>query len=167
VVTDDDLRRFVADGFLRIDGAFPRDAADAARAILCRDLACDPCDPATWTRPVVRLGPYADEPFRRIVASEALREACDALAGAGRWLPLRALASLVVRFPHADDPGDTGWHVDASSSDATSWLGQWPASTTRAQPPAISSSAAAIPAARARRPLLLRPTSSTAPNSAP
>src|SRR6185295_6324548 len=31
-----------------------------------------------------------------------------------RWLPRGDLGSFPVRFPHADDPGDTGWHVDLS-----------------------------------------------------
>ncbi len=61
------IEQFIQDGFVRIDRAFPRQLADEGRAILWRDLPCDPDDPATWTRPVIRLGHYGDEPFKRSV----------------------------------------------------------------------------------------------------
>jgi hypothetical protein len=50
------IRQFIRDGFVRIDQAFSRADADAGRAILWRDSGCDPDDPKTWTKPVVRLG---------------------------------------------------------------------------------------------------------------
>ncbi len=53
---DAQVRRFIEDGFIRIDRAFPRDLADEGREILWRDTGCDPHDPATWTKPVIRLG---------------------------------------------------------------------------------------------------------------
>jgi Phytanoyl-CoA dioxygenase (PhyH) len=34
--------------------------------------------------------------------------------GPGRWLPRDSLGTFPVRFPSPDDPGDAGWHVDAS-----------------------------------------------------
>ena len=108
------VESFRRDGFLRIDGAFPCELADAAREILWKDTGCDPRDRTTWTRPVVRLGMYADAPFREAASTPALHEAFDALVGPGRWRPLRALGTFPVRFPSPHDPGDTGWHVDAS-----------------------------------------------------
>ena len=32
----------------------------------------------------------------------------------GRWVPRASLGGFVVRFPHPDDPADTGWHLDGS-----------------------------------------------------
>jgi hypothetical protein len=43
-----------------------------------------------------------------------LQAAFDRLVGKGRWLPLQGLGTFPIRFPSPDDPGDTGWHVDAS-----------------------------------------------------
>src|SRR6266446_6446884 len=40
--------------------------------------------------------------------------AFDQLVGRGRWRPRPNLGSFPVRFPHPDDPGDAGWHVDVS-----------------------------------------------------
>ena len=94
--------------------AFPREIADAARAILWRDTGCDPADPATWTRPVIRLGMYAQPPFVDAANTPALHAAFDQLVGAGRWLRRDSLGTFPVRFPSPDDPGDAGWHVDAS-----------------------------------------------------
>jgi hypothetical protein len=107
-------RRFIADGFVRIDDAFPAALAAAARAILWRDTGADPDSPATWTRPVVRLGMYTAPPFVAAANTPTLTAAYDTLAGVGRWQPPRALGTFPVRFPSPADPGDTGWHVDVS-----------------------------------------------------
>ena len=63
VLDDADIEHFVEQGFVRLDHAFPRETAEATRAILWRDTGCTPDDPSTWTRPVVRLGYYTDPPF--------------------------------------------------------------------------------------------------------
>ena len=106
------VQQFVQDGFVRIDGAFPRALAEEARAILWRDTACDPADPRTWTRPVVRLGMYTGWPFFQTANTPALHAAFDQLVGAGRWLPCGSMGTFPVRFPSPEDPGDTGWHID-------------------------------------------------------
>jgi hypothetical protein len=107
-------QRFIQDGFLRLEQAFPRELADECRDILWRDTGCDARAPATWTRPVVRLGDYAQEPFRRAANTPRLHAAFDLLVGPGRWVPRPSLGTFPIRFPSADDPGDTGWHVDGS-----------------------------------------------------
>ncbi len=112
VLSDAQLQQFVQDGFVRIDRAFARELADEARAILWRDTGCDPDDPKTWTRPVVRLGMYTETPFRAAASTPVLRAAYDQLAGAGRWLPCGAMGTFPVRFPSDEDPGDVGWHID-------------------------------------------------------
>jgi hypothetical protein len=108
------VEEFHTNGFVRIDDAFPRELAEEARGILWRDTGCDPRDRGTWTRPVIRLGQYGQEPFRRAANAPALHRAFDALVGKGRWLPRATLGTFPVRFPGEQDPGDTGWHVDAS-----------------------------------------------------
>jgi hypothetical protein len=113
-LSDAQLNQFVQDGFVRLDNAFPEELAEQGRAILWRDTGCDPSDRKTWTRPVVRLGYYGQEPFRQAVNTPVLHAAFDQLVGSGRWRPRADLGSFPVRFPHADDPGDTGWHVDLS-----------------------------------------------------
>jgi Phytanoyl-CoA dioxygenase (PhyH) len=114
VLTGDDVNRFVRDGFVRVEEAFPRELADAGRAILWEATGCDPDDAATWTRPVIRLGDFAQEPFRAAVNTPRLRAAYDQLVGRGRWLPRGSLGTFPVRFPHPDEPGDDGWHVEGS-----------------------------------------------------
>jgi hypothetical protein len=113
-LSDAQIDQFVQDGFVRLDNAFPRRLADEGRAILWRDTGCDPDDSNTWTQPVVRLGYYGQEPFRKAVNTPVLHAAFDQFVGRGRWLPRGDLGSFPVRFPHPDDPGDTGWHVDLS-----------------------------------------------------
>jgi hypothetical protein len=113
-LTDAEIEGFVENGFVRLDAAFPPDLALEARAILWRDTGCNPGDPSTWTRPVVRLGEYGAPPFASAANAPRLRAAFDQIVGAGRWLPRSSLGSFPIRFPSAEDPGDAGWHVDAS-----------------------------------------------------
>ena len=108
------IEAFIRDGFVRIEQAFPRDLAAECRTIMWRDLPCDPDDPKTWTRPVIRLPGYDSEPFRMAANTPILHAAFDQLVGKGRWVPREGLGTFPVRFPHADDPGDAGWHVDVS-----------------------------------------------------
>src|SRR4051812_23873075 len=105
-----DVQRFIEDGFVKIDGAFPPELAAAGREILWHDTGCDPHDPTTWTRPVIRLFDYPQEPFRQAANTEVLHRAFDDLVGLGRWLPRTSLGTFPIRFPSPDDPGDAGWH---------------------------------------------------------
>lgn len=113
-LSDAQVEQFIEAGFVRIDRAFPAEMAAEARAILWRDLPCAPDDPSTWTRPVVRLGFYGQEPFRAAANTPVLHAAIDRLVGRGRWIPRQDLGTFPVRFPHRKDPGDAGWHVDVS-----------------------------------------------------
>ncbi|MGX4770763.1 phytanoyl-CoA dioxygenase [Bradyrhizobium guangdongense] len=107
--------QFVEQGFVRIDNAFPRALAEQGRAILWRDLPCSEHDPSTWTRPVIRLSGYGNPPFPEIANTKVLHRAFDQLVGAGRWRPRKDIGgTFAVRFPHPDDPGDAGWHIDLS-----------------------------------------------------
>ncbi len=108
------IAQFIADGFVRIDNAFPADIAAEGRRILWRETGCDPDRPETWTRPVIRLGHYTAGPFVAAADTPALHQAFDRLVGPGRWLPCRAMGTFPIRFPSAVDPGDTGWHIDVS-----------------------------------------------------
>ena len=109
-----DIPGFIRDGFLRIGGAFSRAVAEEARAKLWRATGCDPEDPTTWTRPVIRLGYIPGGPFEAAANAPLLHAAFDALVGPGAWRPRRDLGTFPLRFPSPDDPGDAGWHVDVS-----------------------------------------------------
>jgi hypothetical protein len=113
-LTQSEIDQFIRDGFVRVDNAFATETAAAGREILWRDTGCNPDDRATWTKPVIRLWDYPQEPFRVAVNTQVLHRAFDALVGEGRWLPRESLGTFPIRFPHPDAPGDTGWHVDAS-----------------------------------------------------
>jgi len=129
-LTDAQVESFITNGFVRIDDAFPRSLADEGRALLWRDAGCDPAAPALWTRPVIRLGLYGQPPFATAASTAVLHRAFDQLVGPGRWLPRVNLGTFVIRFPAADDPGDAGWHIDASfGTDAPHFL-DWRANVT-------------------------------------
>jgi hypothetical protein len=113
-LTDAEVERFVQDGFVHLPGAFPAELAAECREILWRDTGCDPDDPQTWTRPVIRLGDYPQEPFRQAANTPVLHDAFDRLVGPGRWQQRISLGTVPVRFPHPADPGDDGLHLEAS-----------------------------------------------------
>lgn len=113
-LSTEQVEHFMTHGFVRIDGAFPRALADEARPLLWKDTGCDPDDPTTWTRPVIRLDQYGQPPFRAAANTPVLHAAFDQLVGRGRWLPRYTLGTFPVRFPSSEDPGDAGWHVDVS-----------------------------------------------------
>ena len=125
MLTAQEVERFIGDGFVYLPGAFPRALADECRAFLWRETGLDPADPATWTRPVIRLNGYGGDLFSAAVNTPALHEAFDQLAGAGRWIPRSGLGTFPIRFPHPGDPGDAGWHMEGSytvAGDEGYWL---------------------------------------------
>ncbi|MFD3001179.1 phytanoyl-CoA dioxygenase family protein [Pontibacter toksunensis] len=108
------IQKFIEEGYVMLTDAFPKELAEEGRRLLWNDTGCSPDEPATWTKPVIRLGDYAQEPFRKAVNTPLLHAAFDQLVGEGKWLPRNSLGTFPVRFPCPDEPGDTGWHVDAS-----------------------------------------------------
>jgi hypothetical protein len=127
---DPQIASFIADGYVRIDNAFPVEIAEECRAILWRDTGVSPDDPSTWTKPVIRLGHYAQAPFRAAANTPLLHLAYDQIAGVGRWAAPQALGTFPVRFPSPNDPGDAGWHVDVSfGTDAPDFM-EWRANVT-------------------------------------
>lgn len=118
VLSDEEIHRFVADGYLRLDRAFERDVAAACVAELWRSLHVDPSDPSTWTAPVLRIVGSSAVPLVDAINSARLVGAIDDLVGVGHW-QRRTLGygTFPVRFPSDTDPGDTGWHIDGSFGD--------------------------------------------------
>lgn len=113
MLTDEQVTRFIEDGFVKVERAFPEEVAAAGRTFLWRETGCDPDDAATWTKPVIRLGGYGEEPFRTAANTGRLLAAFDQLAGPGRWTPRSGLGTFPIRFPSDEPPGDDGWHLDA------------------------------------------------------
>lgn len=108
------IDHFIRRGFVRIARAFPRALAEEAQAILWGDTGLDRSDPSTWTQPVIRLGHYAQAPFREAANTPLLHAAFDQLVGPECWTPPGALGTFPIRFPSTVDAGDTGWHIDVS-----------------------------------------------------
>jgi len=124
-LTEAQMSAFITDGFVRLDNAFPRELADQGRAFLWQQTGCDPDDPTTWTRPVIRLPGYGGPIFDAACNTPPLHSAFDQLVGPGRWQQRHGLGTFPIRFPHPDDPGDAGWHIDVSfgleNPDFLSW----------------------------------------------
>ncbi|WP_083931071.1 phytanoyl-CoA dioxygenase family protein [Solimonas variicoloris] len=128
MLSSQQLEKFIADGYIRIDRAFPKELADQGREVLWRDMGVRKSDPKTWKRPVVWLGGYHDAPFVSAANTPKLLSAYDQLVGPDCWVPMRGLGTFPVRFPTDTDTGDTGWHLDASfpgpdsaADDFSSW----------------------------------------------
>ena len=105
---------FIADGFVRLDEAFPRSLADQCRAFLWQQTGCDPDDRSTWTQPVIRLHGFGGPLFSAAANTPRLHAAFDQLVGPGRWQRRDGIGTFPIRFPSPEDPGDAGWHIDVS-----------------------------------------------------
>jgi hypothetical protein len=119
VLSRAEVDQFVEHGLVAVRSAFSADVAAACRDILWDATGCDRNDRATWTQPVVRVFERHDPPFAEAANTPALRDAFDQLVGAGRWQPRFGIGTIPIRFPHADDAGDTGWHIDSSIAPAS------------------------------------------------
>lgn len=117
---------FARDGYTRVPGAVAPDVVARcveAVGVQVRPLGVDLDDPATWTKPVVRI-PCPDEPpFAAAGTSPALWQMYDVLLGPGRWIPRQGVGGTIpIRFPSDTDPGDAGWHIDGSYDVEGRWF---------------------------------------------
>ncbi len=114
LLNEQQIQQFITNGYVKIDGAFPPELAEECNGILWKDTGVSKVDQRMWTKPVIRLGDYSQESFRKVVNTPILHSAFNDLVGKGRWASRNSLGSFVIRFPCKDEPTDTGWHVDAS-----------------------------------------------------
>ena len=120
MLTQDDISAFLADGYAAVRQAIPADTVQACQDVIWSELGRRGVrrdDPSSWTAPVVRIPSPEGGPFAVAGAGSvpALRAACDQLIGAGRWWPRTDVGGTIpVRFPGEADPGDAGWHIEAS-----------------------------------------------------
>jgi hypothetical protein len=114
MLADEQVTQFIEDGFVKVEQAFTEETAAACRAILWRETGCDPDDPATWTKPVIRIRRHSEEPFLVAANGPRLTAAFERLVGPGPWAPRGGIGTFPIRFPSPVPPGDDGWHLDAS-----------------------------------------------------
>lgn len=114
VLAHGDLRAYARDGFLLLEEAFPRETALRCRDRLWEMIEERQDEPATWTRPVVRIFSHPGPEFEAAASSPRWVEAICELAGPDVAPPSRIGGTTAVRFPVAGDPGDDGWHIDGS-----------------------------------------------------
>ncbi|MBM2614817.1 phytanoyl-CoA dioxygenase family protein [Actinoplanes sp. LDG1-06] len=108
------IERFVRDGFVKLDEAVPADVVDECVSLLWAAIDAEPDDPSTWTRPVHWVSNMSQPPFARAANMPVVHNAIDAVVGAGRWQPRNGLGGFPLRFPHSDEPDDTGWHIEGA-----------------------------------------------------
>jgi phytanoyl-CoA dioxygenase PhyH len=121
VLGQDEIDQFIADGFVAVRGAIPPAVIQACQDAIWAELAGHGLrreDPATWTEPVVRIVTPDSPPFVAAGSTRLVGEACDQLLGPGRWIRHPGVGGTTpVRFPSPADPGDAGWHIEASYAD--------------------------------------------------
>ena len=93
------IEQFLRDGFVRIDDAFPRYLAEACRRILWRATGCAEDEPATWTRPAVRVGEILHPLVGEAANTPKIHASSDARIGPGRWVPRVSLAPPASASP--------------------------------------------------------------------
>jgi hypothetical protein len=105
---------FLRDGFVRMEQAVPPEVVAACEALLWDQIEAVPDDPRTWRQPVYWVGGMAQPPFAAAATAPVLLDAFDALVGPGRWQRRDSIGAFPLRFPHAEEPDDAGWHIEGS-----------------------------------------------------
>ena len=120
-----EIDSFVASGYVAVRDALPADVLQACQDEIWFELGDRGVrreDPSTWRDPVVRINCPESEAFAAAGTQPALWEAFDQLIGEGRWWRRRGVGGTIpVRFPSQDDPGDAGWHIEASFEKSGDW----------------------------------------------
>ena len=122
MLSEEEIGAFLADGYIALRGAVPAPVIAACQDMIWAELGRQGArrdDPATWTAPVVRIDCPEGGPFAAAGTTPVLQEACDQLIGPGRWWRREGVGGTIpVRFPSEADPGDAGWHIEASYEEA-------------------------------------------------
>ncbi|MGN6792734.1 MAG: phytanoyl-CoA dioxygenase family protein [Streptosporangiaceae bacterium] len=125
MLSQTDIRAFVADGYLALRGAVTQHVVQACREIIWAELGNQGVardDVSTWEVPVVRIPCPEGGPFAEAGTTQVVTEACDQLIGPGRWWRRQGVGGTIpVRFPSEQDPGDAGWHIEASYGEPGQW----------------------------------------------
>jgi hypothetical protein len=126
VLSKSEIDTFVDGGFVAVRHAIPADVLQACQeeiwAAIGRQHGVTRDEPATWRHPVVRVSCPESEAFAKAGSQPSLWEAFDQLIGEGRWWHRRGVGgSVPARFPSEADPGDAGWHIDASFEKDGGW----------------------------------------------
>jgi len=125
-----EINEFVERGFLRVEEAFARDTAAGCRELVHQQLDVPRTPP--WPSPVVR-GVALGDAVESAARSPRLTDAVAGLLDGEEWQPRENLGLFVIRFPSVEDPGDAGWHIDASfeGPDTTGTTTWWVNSRSR------------------------------------
>lgn len=111
MLSQSEVEQFMELGYVRVAEAYPRRVARQCRELANAQMEIPTAAP--WPEPV-RRGVVDGEPFRVAANAPRLLEAVGQLLDGEAWQPRPNLGLLVVRFPSDVDPGDAGWHIDAS-----------------------------------------------------
>jgi len=110
-LTDVEIEQFVELGYARVEEAIPRNLAEECRETVLQQMGVPETGP--WPQPVVRCLAESDA-IHRAANSPALLAAVGQLLAGEPWDPRQDLGIFVARCPSDVDPGDAGWHIDAS-----------------------------------------------------
>lgn len=119
-LSDSQVQQFIARGFVKIEGAFSREQAQAWSADVWTRLGYDPQDRATWAQPRIHM-PRFDTVEVKEFAPKAWDAICDLCGGAERiQQPCLWADGFIVNLGTDDDPARwippsaaaPGWHKD-------------------------------------------------------
>ncbi len=119
ILSAGDVAAFEARGYVRVNEAFPMEAAlemqDAMWCELREDFAIERDDPATWDQPRRYLRLPKTDPRQQAMYTERLLGACDELLDSGPWMPAHWGRPLVTFPEKSPDPWivpTSIWHWD-------------------------------------------------------
>jgi Phytanoyl-CoA dioxygenase (PhyH) len=112
VFSGPEIEQFIADGFVMLRGAFPREVAAECREFIWKQIGLwENC--TSFDQPIVVVQKsFSGEPFDRVM-NPRLKTALDELLGKDRFIVNEGFGWWTVLFPGF--PGWGSWHVDGEN----------------------------------------------------
>lgn len=116
VLSDDQIERFIRDGYLILRQAFRSELAERIVPLVWAELDLDPDDHASRREPMLMLSKVIETPPVPDIYTARYLGAIDDLCGPGRWRASRGAGYWPIRFPGFAAPPwrppSGGWHLD-------------------------------------------------------
>ncbi len=118
VLSATEVSQFIADGYILLREAFPRDVSEAALDLIWENAPVDRHDRATWERKRYVVQKSLTGPAAEALYTTRVCGAFDDLLGAGRYQQHRGTGYVLLGPPGFAappwQPPTSGWHIDGN-----------------------------------------------------
>jgi hypothetical protein len=113
----EDINRFMDDGYLVVKNVFSSELAEKINLMVWERLIEKPDDPTTWKKPLVWLREVFKNEIVDQIHTKKYFDAIDDLCGEGRWFAHNGAGVWPILFPGFSDTWhvpDENWHIEGN-----------------------------------------------------